>query len=105
MREALWSVVNEPTGTGRAARLDGVAIAGKTGTAQVITQETRTDNKDLPEHHRDHAWFTSYAPAESPELVVVVFVEHGGAGSQAAAPLAKAVYERFFEDHPHHEPS
>ena len=105
VRDALWSVVNEPTGTGRAARLDGVAIAGKTGTAQVITQETRTDNKDLPMQHRDHAWFTSYAPAESPELVVVVFVEHGGAGSQAAAPLAKALYERFFEHHPHHEPA
>lgn len=105
VQEALWSVVNEPTGTGRAARLEGVAIAGKTGTAQVITQETRTDNKDLPERHRDHAWFASYAPADAPELVVVVFVEHGGAGSQAAAPLAKAVYERFFNDHPHHEPA
>jgi len=45
---------------------------------------------------RDHAWFTSFAPFDNPCLVVVVFVEHGGTGSRAAAPLAKAMYEQFF---------
>ena len=97
VREALWAVVNEPHGTGRDAMIVGRNVAGKTGTAQVVAQETRTRNEDLPPEQRDHAWFVSFAPLEDPRLVVVVFVEHGGAGSQAAAPLARAVYEKFFE--------
>ncbi len=98
VRQGLWSVVNDPKGTGKTARVEGWDVAGKTGTAQVVRQETWTDNKDLPPEHRDHAWFTSYAPAEDPRLVVVVFVEHGGAGSKAAAPIARALYEKFFND-------
>lgn len=97
VRQALWSVVNEPRGTGRSAYSSGLDIAGKTGTAQVISQEMRTDNEDLPAELRDHAWFASFAPAGNPRLVVVVFVENGGAGSRAAAPLAKGIFERFFE--------
>jgi penicillin-binding protein 2 len=97
VREAMWSVVNETRGTGAAARTPGIEIAGKTGTAQVITQETRTDNQELPFEQRDHAWFASFAPADDPRLVVVVFVEHGGAGSRAAAPLAKSIYETFLD--------
>jgi len=100
VRHGLWSVVNEPQGTGKTARIEGWDVAGKTGTAQVVRQETWTDNEDLPPEHRDHAWFASYAPAEDPRLVVVVFVEHGGAGSRAAAPIAKALYEKFFDDLP-----
>jgi penicillin-binding protein 2 len=45
---------------------------------------------------RNHAWFASYAPAERPELVVVVFVEHGGQGSRAAAPVARALHALYF---------
>ena len=97
VRQALWAVVNEPNGTGRGSRIDGLDVAGKTGTAQVITQATWTSNRDLAPEQRDHAWFASYAPADDPRLVVVVFIEHGGAGSEAAAPLAKALYERFFD--------
>lgn len=97
VREALWAVVNEQEGTGDDAMIPGRNIAGKTGTAQVVAQEKRTRNEDLPPELRDHAWFASFAPLEDPRLVVVVFVEHGGAGSQAAAPLARAVYEKFFE--------
>ncbi len=97
IRRALWAVVNEPSGTGWRARIDGLDVVGKTGTAQVVTQATWTANRDLAPEQRDHAWFASYAPADDPRLVVVVFIEHGGAGSQAAAPLAKALYERFFD--------
>ncbi len=96
VREALRQVVNHPRGTGRSARIAGVDVAGKTGTAQVIRQETWTKNEDLPPELRDHAWFASYAPANDPRLVIVVFVEHGGAGSKAAAPIARALYERYF---------
>lgn len=95
VRKGLWAVVND-RGTGAIARLSDVEIAGKTGTVQVIEQKARTENSDLPFEHRDHAWFGSFAPAEDAELVVVVFVEHGGKGSEQAAPLAKIIYEKYF---------
>ncbi len=95
LREALWGVVND-RGTGGNARVPGHDVAGKTGTVQVIRQTARVDNRNLPYEHRDHAWFTSFAPAFDPELVVVVYVEHGGGGSRAAAPLARQVYEAHF---------
>ena len=92
--EALANVVAD--GTGRGAGTPIVQVAGKTGTAQVIAQATWTRSEDLPFEHADHAWFTSYAPVEAPELVVVVFVEHGGRGSEAAAPLARRMVETYF---------
>jgi len=95
LREALWAVVNEK-GTGSNARVDGLNVAGKTGTVQVVRQTTRIESADLPYEQRDHAWFASFAPEQDPKLVVVVYVEHGGKGSQAAAPLAKEIYEVYF---------
>lgn len=92
--EALANVV--ANGTGRSARTPVVAVAGKTGTAQVVAQETWIRSEDLPPDQADHAWFTSYAPVEAPELVVVVFVENGGRGSEAAAPLARELLEDHF---------
>jgi len=97
VREALWAVVNE-RGTGARARVAGLDVAGKTGTAQVVGQATRIDSQDLPAEQRDHAWFVSFAPVDDPSLVVVVFVEHGGKGSASAAPLAKQLYEIYFRD-------
>jgi penicillin-binding protein 2 len=96
VRDALWAVVNDG-GTGNAAKVPGLDIAGKTGTAQVIRQETWTTNEQLAAEDRDHAWFASFAPVNDPKIVIVVFVEHGGGGSRAAAPIAKALYEKFFE--------
>ncbi len=95
VRKALWAVVND-RGTGAIARLMNVEIAGKTGTVQVIEQNARIDNSKLPFEQRDHAWFGSFAPAEDAELVIVVFVEHGGKGSEQAAPLARILYEQYF---------
>ena len=94
VREALANVVSN--GTGRRGGTPAVAVAGKTGTAQVIAQATWTRSEDLPFEHGDHAWFTSFAPVENPELVVVVFVEHGGRGSETAAPLASQMHESYF---------
>ncbi len=94
---ALRAVVNESGGTGSAAAVSGLDVAGKTGTAQVIAQERRGENENLAPENRDHAWFASFAPGDDPRLVVVVLVENGGAGSEAAAPLAKAIYEQFFK--------
>ena len=106
VREALWTVVNDPDGTGREALVAGRDVAGKTGTAQVVTQAVRTTNEELPPELRDHAWFASFAPFDDPRLVVVVFVEHGGGGSTAAAPIARAMYEAFFDtDIPYRPPA
>lgn len=100
IRTGLERVVNGERGTARGARVPGVTVAGKTGTVQVVSQEAYADTSDAPWHLRNHAWFASYAPAERPELVVVVFVEHGGKGSTAAAPIAKALYAHLFGPEP-----
>lgn len=97
VRDALMAVVMEK-GTGARAHVPGLEIAGKTGTVQVVRQATWIKSEDLPYPQRDHAWFASFATAGDKQLVVVVFVEHGGKGSQAAAPLAKKLYEIYFRD-------
>ena len=58
------------------------------------------DESEVPYKFRDHAWFVAYAPAEAPELVVTVQVEHGGNGCFAAAPLALQVMETYFKNRP-----
>lgn len=98
VRRGMRRVVSSE-GTAAAAQVPGLEIAGKTGTVQVVGHEAYQDTSGLPWEFRNHAWFAAYAPAGAPELVVVVFVEHGGQGSRAAAPIAKVLYERFFESH------
>jgi penicillin-binding protein 2 len=88
LRQALWSVVNEG-GTGEGARIAGLDVAGKTGTAQMIA-------KSRADKGQDHAWFASFAPVGDPEAVVVVLVERGGKGGQVAAPIARKVLSAIF---------
>lgn len=98
VKDGLWKVVNEEGGTGGNARINGLDIAGKTGTVQVIAQSGWFSTAGLPFMSRDHAWFASYAPNNNPQMVVVVFVEHAGAhGGTDAAPLAKLLYESRFQ--------
>lgn len=80
IRRGMEAVVESDTGTGRLARVPGVAVAGKTGTAQAGTQAS-------------HAWFCGYAPAAHPRMAVVVFVEHGGKGGVVAASIAGQIFE------------
>jgi len=96
VRRGLWKVVNEQGGTGGNARIPGLGISGKTGTVQVIAQHGWVKTEGLPFKYKDHAWFASYGPFDKPEMVVVVFVEHGGHGGVDAAPLAKLLYEARF---------
>jgi len=97
VRGGMSAVVNEPGGTAYgSARLPGVEIAGKSGTVQVIAYAQRVKPENMPFKYRDHAWFTSFAPADDPQLVVTVFAEHGGGGSRVAAPIAQAVYAKYF---------
>ena len=96
VREAMWAVVNEPGGTAYGSRAAGVAMGGKTGTVQVVGRETAVRAGADRSKLQDHAWFAAFGPVEDPKMVVVVFVEHGGHGNLAAAPLAKAMFEARF---------
>ena len=98
VRKGLWDVVNAPGGTGSNARVEGLDVAGKTGSVQVIAYAGRIKASALPFKFRDHAWFAAFAPRDNPQIVVVVFVEHGGAGGADAAPLAKVLFESRFRD-------
>lgn len=95
LKDALRGVVAENKGTGGYARSKIVDIAGKTGTAQVITQREGDLQKDTPAHLRDHAWFVSFAPVDNPEIAVAVLVEHGGHGGESAAPIARRAIETY----------
>ncbi|HEX7025886.1 MAG TPA: penicillin-binding protein 2 [Gammaproteobacteria bacterium] len=100
IREAMEAVVHGKRGTARGAGFGAkYRFAGKTGTAQVISiaQDEEYDEEAIAKRHRDHAWFIAYAPAESPRLAIAVLVENGGHGSSAAAPVARKVFDRFFE--------
>lgn len=98
VQRALADVVHGPGGTGGAARTPVIAVAGKTGTAQVIEMKgAYLKSEQLSYFNRDHAWFVAYAPVEKPRVAVAVLVEHGGHGGEAAAPVAKKVFEKFME--------
>jgi penicillin-binding protein 2 len=96
IRRALAGVVNE-YGTGGAAKLPGIEVGGKTGTAQVATVKGKMiKSENLPYLLRDHAWFAGFAPVADPEICVVAMMEHGGHGGSAAAPIVKAVMQEYF---------
>jgi penicillin-binding protein 2 len=97
VQNGLWEVVNGKRGTARIAKIPGVEICGKTGTAQVFTRKTQADLKeeDLEKSLRSHAWFVAYAPNQNPQIAVSVLVEHGAHGSSSAAPIAKKVIASY----------
>jgi penicillin-binding protein 2 len=95
---AMTDVVHGARGTAR--RIGQGAeyrIAGKTGTAQVfgIAQEEEYEEEAVAKHLRDHGLFIGFAPADDPRIAVAVVVENGGSGSRAAAPVARAVMDRY----------
>lgn len=99
VRNGMYAVSNTRRGTAFSSRIvaKDMRMAGKTGTSQVrnITAAERargvTRNADLPWDRRDHALFVNYAPFDAPKVAVAVVVEHGGGGSEAAAPIARDV--------------
>ncbi|MDQ1610074.1 MAG: penicillin-binding protein 2 [Pyrinomonadaceae bacterium] len=88
--EGMWQVVNQPGGTGGAMQMAGFDVAGKTGTAQVVSL-----GKDTGEN-KDHSWFVAYAPAYKPEIASIALIENVGFGGKFAAPATKAVYEVYY---------
>jgi penicillin-binding protein 2 len=92
IREGMWNGVNN-YGTGRNAAIPGLDICGKTGTVQIVSRST---NQQLSEEIEDHSWFTGFASRDNPVIALAVFIEHGGTGGVAAAPLAKQLFNVYF---------
>ncbi|MGI9405345.1 MAG: penicillin-binding protein 2, partial [Hyphomicrobiaceae bacterium] len=93
IRKAMTAVVNQGGGTGSTARINwsGIQLAGKTGTSQVSRASRTRRNRDLAFRLRDHSLFVAFAPVDKPRYAVATVVEHGGGGSEAAAPLARKI--------------
>lgn len=91
LRQGLSAVFNEPFGTGYASRIteERFSIAGKTGTAQVISQDTAGPGNKFAKQYRSHSIFTGYAPTNSPRFACTAIVDNGGWGSHAATPIAR----------------
>jgi len=94
LHEGLWMVVNA-SGTGGRARILGRDVAGKTGTAQVISNQGRQAARGSGLDLRDHGWFVFFAPRDNPQIAGVIFGEHNEHG-YLGAPIAKHVIETYF---------
>ena len=93
--DGMIAVVNSPTGTARAIGVDApFTIAGKTGTAQRVSSRD-VNTADLARHLRHQALFICFAPAEDPQIALVLVVEGGGSGSRAAAPIARRILDAW----------
>jgi penicillin-binding protein 2 len=89
VKRGMYGAVNEG-GTAGGARIEGFDVSGKTGTAQVASNE-RAGSKN-----KDHAWFISFAPRDKPEICGVVLVENSGFGGRLSAPRARAIYDVYY---------
>ncbi|TYQ16529.1 UNVERIFIED_CONTAM: peptidoglycan glycosyltransferase [Acetivibrio alkalicellulosi] len=76
-------------GTGRNAAIEGVSVAGKTGTAE--------NELSVKQKNKEHAWFIGFAPVEDPKIAVAVVVEYGGFGGEIAAPIARRIMKEYLE--------
>ena len=94
LRDGLWLAVNG-AGTAGRARIPGRDVSGKTGTAQVISNEGRARARGSDRDLRDHGWFVFFAPKDNPEIAGVIFGEHNMHG-YLGAPIAKHVIETYF---------
>jgi penicillin-binding protein 2 len=104
--EAMFSSTNEISGTSYRSRIDNpkYQFAGKTGTSQVkkITERDRELElklSQIPYEERDHALYVAFGPYKNPRYAVSIIVEHGGAGSSAAAPIAKKLFKLIIDRH------
>ncbi len=100
LMKALWGVVNEPSGTAWYHRVEGLDIAGKTGTVQLASisaQDIYKKCENLPELKRYHGWFVGFAPYDKPEIAVAVIAEHSCHGSSGAAPLVSQIIKAYYE--------
>ncbi|HVB29729.1 MAG TPA: penicillin-binding transpeptidase domain-containing protein, partial [Terriglobia bacterium] len=91
----MWGVVNEPGGTGARARCAGLSVAGKTGTAQVVS--VGLQNSAHKGSYRNNAWFVGYSPSPNPDIAVAVLVMQGE-HSSVAAPIAGDIIKAYYQE-------
>jgi penicillin-binding protein 2 len=94
VKSGMWAVVNEPGGTGSAAKCPEAEISGKTGTAQVVSQALQQSAKSS--EFKNTAWFVGYAPPDKPEIVVAALVQRGE-HSAVAVPIVRDVIKAYFD--------
>jgi len=99
MRKGMYEVTHHKKGTATNYIRSKVEIAGKTGTAQVVTipqsEKVRMKESELKYYQRSHAWLTTYGPYKNPKYVVTVLVEHGGHGGSAAGGMVSKIYDKL----------
>jgi penicillin-binding protein 2 len=95
--EALIGVVHDPSGTAFESSLKNIKVGGKTGTAQTPNKYGKNSDRKMWFFNLDHAWFVAFAPAENPEIVVTVLIEHGGGASKTAVPVGMKIIQTYFE--------
>jgi membrane peptidoglycan carboxypeptidase len=87
VRRGMWRVVNAPEGGGRHARLDGLEIAAKTGTAEYTAPDRS---------RRKHTWMIAYAPYRAPKYAMAIVIEDGESGGKTAAPLVRRLFAAMY---------
>lgn len=101
MRKGMYDVTHSIKGTATKYISTLIDIAGKTGTAQVITipqsEKIRMKESELKYYQRSHAWLTTYGPYKNPRYVVTALIEHGGHGGKAAGELVSKIYDKLYE--------
>lgn len=100
VKEAMRRVANGLRGTARSLKIPGVEMAGKTGTAQVMSfsaDQIYKSCESRPIHMRHHGWYVAWAPWDKPEIVVAVLAQHSCHGNPGAAPIARDVIEAYFK--------
>jgi len=103
IQKAMWEVANHKKGTAtKHLKLNsGIEIAGKTGTAQVISipqnVKQRLNESEMAIFKRSHSWFTTYAPYKEPKFIVTVLLEHGGHGGKSVSPYISKIYNKLQE--------
>ncbi len=95
VKDGMYGVVNEAGGTGIRARLPDVSVCGKTGTAQLSSEDfAKASGKKTSD---DDAWFEAFAPCENPEIVVVAFFERFPGHGQYAAPITRDIIKAYLD--------
>jgi len=94
LMSGMWGVVNDGEGTGAGARCPGIDIAGKTGTAQVVSVDLMKSEHNAG--FKNNAWFIGFAPSNKPEIVVAALVMRGE-HSTVAVPVAREVIKAYFD--------
>lgn len=100
VKEGMRRVVMGERGTAKRWRVEGVEMAGKTGTAQVMgfsADQIYVKCDSRPIHMRHHAWFVAYAPADNPEITVAALAEHSCSGGSGAAPIVRDIMQAYFD--------